>query len=141
MRIIFLFSLVFCFSVSLKAQSADELSIRNLLGDQVRAWNQGNIEDFMKIYWNDDSLAFIGHGGMSYGFNNTLNNYRKNYSDSLQMGKLFFTLIRLKRLSPEYYFVIGKWYLKRQIGDLSGYYTLLFQKIKGKWYIITDHTS
>jgi ketosteroid isomerase-like protein len=133
--------MVICFSVSLKAQSADEQSIRKQMGDQVRAWNQGNIEDFMKIYWKDDSLAFIGHGGISYGYNNTLNNYKKNYSDSLQMGKLFFMLIRLKRLSPEYYFVIGKWYLKRQIGDLSGYYTILFQKIKGKWYIITDHSS
>ncbi|HVM87341.1 MAG TPA: hypothetical protein VMT76_04080 [Puia sp.] len=134
--IIFLFVSIACFS-----QTADETAIRKLMADQAAAWNKGNIDDFMKAYWNNDSLTFIGHGGITYGYSNTLNNYKKNYSDSAKMGKLFFTLIKLKRLSAEYYFVTGKWFLKRSIGDIGGYYTLLFRKIKGNWYIITDHTS
>jgi len=27
------------------------------------------------------------------------------------------------------------------VGDIGGYYTLLWQKIKGKWVIVCDHTS
>ncbi|HLK30732.1 MAG TPA: hypothetical protein VKT28_19295 [Puia sp.] len=123
------------------AQSADELAIKKLMAEQTNAWNKGNIDEFMKAYWNNDSLAFIGHGGITYGYNNTLNNYKKNYNDSSKMGKLFFKLITLKKLSPEYYFITGTWFLKRSIGDIGGYYTLLFRKIKGQWYIITDHTS
>ena len=111
------------------------------MADQSVAWNKGNIDEFMKAYWNNDSLAFIGHGGITYGYNNTLNNYKKTYDDSAKMGKLFFTLIKVKKLSPEYYFVTGKWFLKRSIGDAGGYYTLLFRKIKGQWFIISDHTS
>lgn len=134
--------LFFAFASSfLFAQSADELAIKKLMTDQTTAWNRGNIDEFMKTYWNNDSLTFIGHGGITYGYNNTLNNYKKNYNDSSKMGKLFFTLIRLKKLSPEYYFVVGKWFLKRSAGDIGGYYTLLFRKIKGQWLIITDHTS
>ena len=34
-----------------------------------------------------------------------------------------------------------KFYLKREIGDASGFFTLVFKKVKGKWYIISDHTS
>jgi ketosteroid isomerase-like protein len=132
----FLFFCLFVFS-----QSADELAIKKLMTGQAIAWNNGNIDEFMKAYWNNDSLTFIGHGGITYGYNNTLNNYKKNYNDALKMGKLFFTLIKLKKLSPEYYFVTGKWFLKRSIGDTGGYYTLLFRKIKGRWVIITDHTS
>ncbi len=128
-------------SCSVFAQSADELAIKKLMADQSVAWNHSNIDDFMKAYWNNDSLTFIGHGGITYGYNNTLNNYKKNYNDSSKMGKLFFTLIKLQKLSPEYYFVTGKWFLKRSIGDIGGYYTLMFRKIKGKWCIITDHTS
>lgn len=123
------------------AQSADELAIKKLMANQATAWNKGDIDEFMKAYWNNDSLTFIGHGGITYGYANTLNNYKKNYNDSSRMGKLFFTLIKLKKLSPEYYFVTGKWFLKRSIGDIGGYYTLLFRKIKGQWFIITDHTS
>ena len=95
----------------------------------------------MKGYWNNDSLAFMGKNGTSYGYKLTLANYKKNYPDASHMGKLFFTLLRMNRLSPEYYFVIGKWNLKRNVGDVGGIYTLLFRKIKGKWFIITDHTS
>ena len=123
------------------AQSADELAIKKLMADQTAAWNRGNIDEFMKGYWNNDSLTFIGHGGITYGYNNTLNNYKANYNDSFKMGKLFFTLVKLKKLSPEYYFITGKWFLKRSAGDIGGYYTLLFRKIKGQWLIITDHTS
>jgi hypothetical protein len=37
--------------------------------------------------------------------------------------------------------LIGKFHLTRTIGDLSGHYTLVWQKIDGKWVIICDHSS
>jgi ketosteroid isomerase-like protein len=121
--------------------SKDEAAIRSIMANQVDAWNKGNIDAFMKGYWNDDSLVFIGKSGPSYGYNHALANYKKNYSGPDQMGKLFFDLLKVKRLSAEYYFVIGKWFLKRKAGDIDGIYTLLFRKINGQWRIVVDHTS
>ena len=57
------------------------------------------------------------------------------------MGTLTFDLIELRSLSDEYFFVVGKWTLKRTIGDLSGYYDLLLHRMNGKWVIISDHSS
>jgi hypothetical protein len=57
------------------------------------------------------------------------------------MGKLDFNILVVKKLSAEYYYIVGKWHLQRTIGDLSGHYDLLFRKIKGKWIIIADHSS
>jgi hypothetical protein len=57
------------------------------------------------------------------------------------MGKLSFDILEVKRLSPGYYFVVGKWFLKRSVGDIGGMYTLLFRKINGKWVIVVDHSS
>ncbi|WEK36817.1 MAG: DUF4440 domain-containing protein [Candidatus Pseudobacter hemicellulosilyticus] len=125
----------------LRAQSSDEKAIRQILAEQIEAWNRGNLEDFMKGYWNNDSLRFIGKSGVTYGYNNTLENYKKGYPDTTRMGQLNFTLLTLQELSREYWFVIGKWELKRKVGDLSGHYTLLFRKIRGKWVIIADHSS
>jgi hypothetical protein len=128
-------------SIVLAAQSKDELAVRKMLLDQVDAWNHGSIENFMKGYWENDSLIFVGHGGITYGYAETLRHYKKAYSDSAKMGKLFFELIRLKRLSAGYFFVTGRFFLKRTGGDLSGYFTLLVRRIGDQWRIVEDHTG
>jgi len=128
-------------SFSVFSQTKDEKEVRNVLATQNAAWNRGDVDAFMVGYWENDSLMFIGKSGVTYGYKNTLSNYKKNYTDTTTMGKLTFTLIKVKRLSPEYFHVTGKYYLTRTIGDASGHFTLLFRKINGKWVIISDHSS
>ena len=123
------------------AQSRNENAIRNILDRQTQAWNRGDLNDFMKGYWEHDSLMFIGKSGVTYGWKNTLENYRKGYPDTASMGKLQFTLLHINRLSPRYYQVTGRWFLKRSVGDVGGHFTLLFRKIRGEWVIISDHSS
>jgi hypothetical protein len=129
------------FISSASSQSKDELAIRNILNQQSIAWSSGDKESFMQPYWHNDSLMFIGRSGVTYGWQKTLENYKKNYPDAAAMGKLDFTIINIKRLSPLYYSIVGKWHLARTIGDLNGYFTLLFKKINNSWMIISDHSS
>ena len=136
-----LFLLALACNIACSAQAGDEKTIRDILNRQTTAWNQGNIESFMNGYWQNDSLMFIGKSGVTWGWNNTLANYKKGYPDRATMGKLFFDILLVKRLSPEYYQVVGKWLIKRSTEDISGHYTLLFRKIKGTWVIIADHSS
>ncbi|MEP7279917.1 MAG: DUF4440 domain-containing protein [Bacteroidota bacterium] len=135
--------LIFLFAASLlQAQAAkDEKEITELLNRQTRSWNRGNLDEFMSCYWHSDSLVFVSKTGISYGYHNALDNYKKDYSDGTKMGKLFFEILQVKRLSPVYYWIVGKWFLKRTIGNLGGHYTLLFKKIRGRWMIIADHSS
>jgi hypothetical protein len=133
--------LLCCLPGIIYAQRADEKAILDILDQQTVSWNKGDIESFMRGYWNHDSLMFIGKSGVTYGYANTMNNYKRNYSDTIKMGKLSFDILHVKRLSPEYYFVVGKWTLKRTIGDLGGHYTLIFRKIKNRWMIVSDHSS
>lgn len=134
-----LFSLIVSF-VSY-SQSKDENAIRQLLAKQTESWNRGDIEGFMQTYWKSDSLMFIGKSGVHFGWQETLKNYKKGYPDTTSMGKLSFDIITIKKLSSEYYYVVGKWMLKRTIGDLSGHYDLLLRKINDRWFIIADHSS
>ena len=140
MKLTLFLLVIFCSSMCI-AQSSNEKAIRELLSEQTKEWNKGNIDGFMKGYWENDSLMFIGKSGVTWGWKKTLDNYKKNYPDTTAMGKLFFDLLVIKPLSAEYYQVVGKWLLKRSIGDLSGHYTLLLKKIKGKWVIVADHSS
>jgi len=146
-RIFAVLLLAIGFTVQTRAQTktasnrADEVSIKALLAAQTKAWNNGDLKNFMQGYLPSDSLLFVGKSGPTYGFNNTLNNYKKGYPDTAAMGKLTFTLLSLSPIEKKHYRVLGKWELKRSKGDVSGYFTLLFEKIKGKWFVIQDHSS
>lgn len=108
---------------------------------QQKAWNEGDLGTFMETYWNNDSLMFIGKSGITYGWKNTLANYQKGYPDTASMGKLNFNLLHVKRISDQYFSVVGKWYLTRSIGNVGGHFTLLFKKFRNKWLIVSDHSS
>ncbi|MEK7200205.1 MAG: DUF4440 domain-containing protein [Bacteroidota bacterium] len=129
------------FLTTASAQNKDEQIIRSILANQTREWNNGNIEAFMQGYWKSDSLLFVGKNGPSYGYQNALKNYQKSYPDTVTMGKLSYNILKVEQLSPDRYFVLGKWMLKRSIGDVSGYYTLLFRKIRNQWVLVSDHSS
>jgi len=144
-RMITFFLLACCIQSSAQIKTPtftkDEASIRALLAAQTKAWNEGDLPNFMEGYLPSDSLLFVGKNGPTYGFKNTLANYKKSYPDTASMGKLTFTLLSLEPIEKMHYRVLGKWELKRIKGDVSGYFTLLLKKIKGKWFVIEDHSS
>ena len=123
------------------AQNKDEQQIKQMLATQVAEWNKGSIDGYMHGYWESDSLLFIGSKGPRYGYKATLEKYKQAYQDNAHMGKLTSTTTEMRKLSPGYYFIVGKWALDRSAGNLSGDYTLLIRKIKGKWLIVVDHSS
>lgn len=141
MRIPLLLLLAGLWASTIFAQDKNARAILKLLDTQTAAWNKGDLQGFMKGYWENDSLRFIGKSGITYGWNNTLANYKRGYPDTAAMGRLQFTILVVKKLSSRYFEVVGKWYLKRSIGDASGHYTLLLRKIKGSWVIVSDHSS
>jgi ketosteroid isomerase-like protein len=126
--------------LALKAQT-DEAAIRQVLHTQVAEWNKGDIAAFMTTYWNSDSVIFMTKTGPEYGYRPMLAHYKKSYPDKATMGMLSFSNLILKRLSPDYYFVIGAFHLTRMAGDVGGQFTLLFRKVNGEWKIAVDHTS
>jgi ketosteroid isomerase-like protein len=127
--------------VNSSAQSKDEQTIRKMLADQISFWNKGDIPGFMQGYWKNDSLVFIGKNGPTYGFNNTLHNYQKNYPNKDYMGVLNFDILNVQAIEKDHYFVIGKFMLDRKVGNASGHFTLIFKRIKGVWKIVSDHSS
>ena len=110
------------------------------LNNQEKAWNSGDIELFMQYYWKNDSLKFISKNGITYGWQNTLNNYKKSYKTKEEMGNLSFSIQEIKQLSRKYIYVIGKWELTKT-NPSSGFFTLIWKKINNQWVIVADHTS
>ena len=116
-------------------------SIYNILMEQQSAWNRGDIEAYMLGYYKSDSLRFASGGNVSYGWQTTLDRYKKGYPDKAIMGKLTFSNIDIKMLSETSALIFGKWELERADDHPWGLFTLIFRKAPCGWRIVHDHTS
>jgi len=133
---------LFCiFSPSVYSQDPDIDEILEVLSRQQECWTSGDIDCFMVGYWQSDELKFVGASGITYGYQNTLDRYKKSYPTKEDMGELTFEVKELDQISKDCYSMVGKFHLKRTIGDAEGHFTLLWRKIDGNWVIVMDHTS
>lgn len=142
--VLVLFFCINCSGVEKQISTQDDVSIvSSHMQEQENAWNDGELETFMKHYWKSDSLRFIGKSGLNYGWQKTLDNYKKSYKNKEEMGTLKFTNKSLDIVGEQTIFVIGEWKLIRadSLGDLGGMYSLIWEKKNGKWVITTDHSS
>ena len=136
--------LIAAFSSMTFAQSGNtkiEKEITKVMMDQAEAWNRGDIDGFMRGYWNSDKLLFVSGANVTRGWQPTLDRYKKSYDTRAKMGTLTFSDLEVTVLSSDAAVVLGSWSLARDGDNPHGKFTLTFRKFKDGWRIIIDHTS
>lgn len=121
--------------------SAWQKEIQSVLMKQQDAWNRGDIEGYMQVYWKSDSLLFTSDGNIQRGWQATFEKYKKSYDTKAKMGKLNFSKLEINILSEESAWIFGYWELKREKDYPKGVFTLVLKKFKDGWKVIHDHTS
>ena len=91
----------------------------------VAAWNSGDLDAFMKTYWNSPKTVFAGSSGVFKGWKAVLGRYKRTYPDRAAMGHTTFTALEITELAPDAALATGHWHLKRANGDLGGVFTLV----------------
>lgn len=120
----------------------DVADISAVLDRQVAAWNRRDLDAFMQGYWRAPELSFYSDADRVFGWQPTLDRYRKRYqSEGREMGQLTFSDLEIELLGPGGAFVRGRWRLKMSSGEPNGQFTLIFRKIDNEWKIVHDHTS
>jgi ketosteroid isomerase-like protein len=125
-----------------KADSADKAAITRTLYDSAVAWNKGDIRTFMESYVDSPETTFVGKT-VTYGWQNVLDRYLKNYSSQEKMGHLDFSDLAIRLLDAKTAVVTGRFKLTRSAaggGDASGIYSLVFLKTAQGWKITLDHS-
>ncbi|WP_243473786.1 YybH family protein [Winogradskyella sp. MH6] len=117
---------------------SDKAEILKVLNLQEDAWNNHDLEGFMQGYWKSDSLKFYGSSGLTKGWENTLNNYKKGYPTKTESGILNFVINDISKIENDNYWVMGEYHLKREVGNADGVFIIIFKKINGEWKIIAD---
>ena len=130
-----------CWTPLLFAQS-DE--IRALLKNSEEAWNRGDLAAMVSYYQDSPETTFVGREVTRGGVQAILERYRRTYPTRDAMGKLTFSEIEIRTLTPEVALATGKFELKRAAasgGDTSGRFTLILRRTAAGWRIIHDHSS
>lgn len=136
--ILLLIILIATFSCSSSSFDEDKEAILTILKSQEKAWSDNDIDAYMKGYWKNDSLKFYGAAGLKYGWQTTLDNYKKRYPTKDHTGILNFKINDISQINNESYFVMGEYHLTRNVGDANGVFMIIFKKINGEWKIIAD---
>ena len=137
-NILLLMSLVLLSSFTPNIVNDDEEAIRKVMADQQEAWNNYDLEGFMQGYWKSEDLKFYGSGGVTYGWNNTLERYKKGYPSKEHTGTLKFVIKEISNRDSASYYVLGEYHLDRSMGNADGIFMIIFKKIGGQWKIIAD---
>jgi ketosteroid isomerase-like protein len=146
-RLTLLAAAVLVLAVSSEPASSEEEksakdTIRAVLDAQVFAWNKGDLEGFMKGYWQSKDLTFYSGGTKTTGWQATLERYQKKYkADGKEMGQLTFSELDIDVFSPDAAVVRGRWKLKMSKEEPGGLFTLIFKRFPDGWHIVHDHTS
>lgn len=143
-NLLLLFSFLLFVSTNIHAQSKNDkiaADIRQVMNTQAAAWNAGDIDGFMRGYWNSPELVFVSGDNVTKGWQPTLDRYKKNYDSRAKMGTLTFSDLEVEVLSKTAAKVLGSWSLAREADNPKGKFTLIFRRFKDGWRIVHDHTS
>lgn len=129
------------FAQNSKEKMKIESDIISVMDEQTGAWNGGDIDGFMKGYWNSENLVFVSGDAVTRGWQPTLDRYKKSYDSKAKMGALKFSDLSVNAISKDAALVLGSWSLTREKDNPKGKFTLIFRKFKVGWRIVHDHTS
>jgi len=124
-----------------KPYERDQAAIQKLMDTQQAAWNRGDVDAFMTVYWRSPDVTFSGSSGMVRCWDAVLARYKKSYADREAMGQLQFSSLEYHFLGPDAALLLGHWHLTRAKGDVGGVFSLVWQRFPEGWRIIHDHTS
>jgi len=137
-KLLFLITFFTFITTFAQTEAEDKAAILKIMKTQEKAWSNNDLEGFMQGYWKSDSLKFYGGSGLTKGWQQTLDNYKKGYPTKEHSGTLNFTIKDISKISGESYWVMGEYHLKRKVGDANGVFMIIFKKINGEWKIIAD---
>lgn len=138
---VFLLMLNSAFAQEIKKDTTGTAAILRVLSQQVEAWNKGNLNDFMRTYWNSPDLVFVSGTTVTKGWEPTLARYKKVYNLRVKMGTLKFTNLKVSALAQDSATVLGNWALTRANDHPNGEFILKFRKMNNQWYIVRDQTK
>lgn len=128
------------FSTSSFQVETIEPEFLRILDLQRDSWNKQDLEGFMAFYWKSEEFTFQSGANRLRGWQALFDRYQKSYSGE-KWGRLDFTDLEVKVLSPDSAYILGRWKLTSKDAQREGVFTIIFKRFPEGWRIIHDHSS
>ena len=119
----------------------DPQRIRAVFESGCAAWNRGDIDGYLAVYWNSDNVRWISDGTVVYGFETIASAYKDRFDSPDNMGTLEVADLDIQLLGENDALVFGAWIQTTHADRRHGVFTDHVKKINGEWLIVSDHSS
>lgn len=124
------------------APSYLQSEIETFLRTEESCWNRGDLPSYVELYLPDDSTRIITKTGVILGKKNILTYYKKYWPTPETMGRLKLSCDFIEKISNHMLYHTGFFQLTSPDGKMvKGRFSSIMKKVKGRWYIYTDHSS
>jgi uncharacterized protein (TIGR02246 family) len=139
-----LFAMPLVLAAPAMAQAPDpQREVAAAMAASAAGWNSGNLDRFVSIY--ADDAVFVTPTGLLRGKGEIADHYRPSFTlGGNDRGKLSFQLLAYRTISNVHQLLFAKWILTPAAPGAkpeTGMTTLLFERRKAGWRIISDHSS
>lgn len=119
-----------------------ESRIAGALDASAEAWNRGDLEGFMSVYLDSAATTYVGGTGLKVGYEAIRQRYAPLFAADAERDSLAFEDLRVRGLTDDVAVGTARWVLSRD-GEVtgSGPFTLVLQRVEGRWKIVHDHSS
>lgn len=120
---------------------APTAAIEAEMAASAAGWNSGSLERFMAVY--ADDAVYASGKELARGKAAIAARYEKSFADGANSrGRLSFQPVAWRTISNVHMLLVARWTLTPSAGEpQSGLTTLLFERRKAGWRIISDHSS
>src|SRR5690606_29326666 len=116
--------------------------VRNALDNQVTAWNHGDLEAAMDLYWESPEMLWISRNGTEQGWQQVLEMFQNDFTDRSKMGVYTYEPLHIEQVGPETVYYVYRWKIDLQGKKLmGGVSSQLWKKVNGRWVITSEHAS
>ena len=110
------------------------------LNAQVAAWNEGNLQAFMDMYWKSEDLKYVSGSTVTMGWTATLKQYRERFGSSGRLGQLAIDKTDVQMVSEDVAIATGRYHHTDQAVSANGDFSLVMKRMDGAWRIVHDHS-
>jgi ketosteroid isomerase-like protein len=125
-----------------KAEQWQPFVVKQVVIDQISAWNRGDIDQFVSYYRNSPDTISIVDGTTVRGWQSIMDLYKQKYATKdAARGKLELSDVHVFMLGSKFAIVTGNYSLTKSTGKLCGSLSVVCQKTSQGWKIIHDYNS
>ena len=124
------------------AAETPQVAIEAMMRESAAAWNAGDLDRFVAAY--SDDAVYVSGNEVASGKAAIASRYAKVFKKGSLRGTLSLQPVAWRTLSPVHMLLVARWKLTGGAGGGAGgagLTTLLYERRKTGWRIISDHRS